>query len=673
MEIKLESTSGHQGLDATTTDAGNNSPHLAALESLGPESDKILPRRAICQPGPARPIPELRKDVHSHGRPTPPLQLESDSHEGVTLTPLCQTGQNYSQKNDAADSAQRGHGLSRGSQEVVAGNMVESDSSLPPFGGSVRSLNRSSPCNSACYCQCHRRASREVRIVSRLFGVMVVRTWRDQRHVFCDNCVCPREDATWSLTYYAPRRLLDSALSLAISKHSRIQISLSFPRIVPPNAELFVAIGKGDYVGVQQLLSSGLASVFDIVAPYGLTPVDFAIIHGQRDTRKLLVNNGALQLPSPRTFFASDTFTYFSNCSLTESQIPAGTVVMDIVRLQARCYEELRLENYHDIAWRRETNCTQLIKSVLGLSLQPIDDVVEDEPQCVNAVDSFRRTALHWAVATGKNDAVRKLLLYKADANLGDCHDMTPLHLAASKGNLYGIDALTSAGANVDAGDKYGMTPLHYACQTGATEAVTLLLTKHASLSTRTVFAEGPAIIGLRGFERHRRLQILKAIQAGGASLYEVNAWGINTIGAALLVSSHETVSFLVKALPHHCGELAPDKKTLLHIAALHSDLDTVETLIGCAENLDTDPDLVDSKGMTALQYIRRRKDVAVIFAPFCTLIETVRGYRQRKADMPCAAQGLLSAQSLIRPSVLGKKPGNGTLKLDPSGCRHMK
>lgn len=77
----------------------------------------------------------------------------------------------------------------------------------------------------------------------------------------------------------------------------------------------------------------------------------------------------------------------------------------------------------------------------------------------INAIDGAGRTALHWAAAEGRHDAVVELLSHGASAFVADKKGNTALHLAAMKRSEDVIDSLLDAGASRAARNADDLTP----------------------------------------------------------------------------------------------------------------------------------------------------------------------------------------------------------------------
>ena len=110
-----------------------------------------------------------------------------------------------------------------------------------------------------------------------------------------------------------------------------------------------------------------------------------------------------------------------------------------------------------------------------------------DQTTDVNVVDSYRRTALHYAAYFMSGEEVAKVLL-EHDADVGAVDEQrhrTPLHYAAESGEVATARVLLEHGAEVNAKDRDGMTPLHYAARASGTAVAGVLLEHGAEVNAK--------------------------------------------------------------------------------------------------------------------------------------------------------------------------------------------
>ncbi|XP_071586128.1 ankyrin repeat and death domain-containing protein 1B isoform X5 [Heliangelus exortis] len=94
----------------------------------------------------------------------------------------------------------------------------------------------------------------------------------------------------------------------------------------------------------------------------------------------------------------------------------------------------------------------------------------------INAVDTLKRTAFHFAVARSHVSVVDFLLHHKARLDMADQHGLTVIHLAAWTGNLNIMRKLVKAGADQKAENEEGMNVLHFAAQNNSVKIVDYFL-----------------------------------------------------------------------------------------------------------------------------------------------------------------------------------------------------
>lgn len=96
----------------------------------------------------------------------------------------------------------------------------------------------------------------------------------------------------------------------------------------------------------------------------------------------------------------------------------------------------------------------------------------------VNAVASFKMTALHFAAQAGKTNAVKALLKFKGvKTNLLNSHGQTPLHFAVRGGYKEMIKILIAAGADPNFASKGTRSALDFAKESKDPEILKILTT----------------------------------------------------------------------------------------------------------------------------------------------------------------------------------------------------
>ena len=178
-------------------------------------------------------------------------------------------------------------------------------------------------------------------------------------------------------------------------------------------------------------------------------------------------------------------------------------------------------------------------------------------------------TALHFAVTTGDIRLVRTLVDYKASVNVRNKRNATPLHAAVSAWVFPQIVALLlDKGACPTAQDLTGHTPLHLIrSRTKEGEAVADLLLKHGAADPSIRARNGDMAIHC-AIRRSNWPVFKRMVEAGGASVNDQGAKG----------------------------------RTVLHIAAKHGHVASIEPLIKLGANVDA----VDREGWTPLHHAAR-------------------------------------------------------------------
>jgi ankyrin len=102
----------------------------------------------------------------------------------------------------------------------------------------------------------------------------------------------------------------------------------------------------------------------------------------------------------------------------------------------------------------------------------------------VNAAQVDGMTALHWAARLNDSDTVQTLLKAGAKPNVATRYGVTAIYLASLNGNAAMIDALVRAGVDPNTANPGGETALMTASRTGALDAVRVLIERGANVNT---------------------------------------------------------------------------------------------------------------------------------------------------------------------------------------------
>jgi ankyrin repeat protein/Mg2+ and Co2+ transporter CorA len=117
----------------------------------------------------------------------------------------------------------------------------------------------------------------------------------------------------------------------------------------------------------------------------------------------------------------------------------------------------------------------------------------------INAVEGKEKTALHLAVAHGRDDIVELLIRYGANVKARSDGKWTALHNACQQGSVKMVRMLLGAGADINARLLNGMTPLHIAAQNDHLDVVQCLLEREDCKRTaRDAFGITPFILAAK-------------------------------------------------------------------------------------------------------------------------------------------------------------------------------
>ena len=194
----------------------------------------------------------------------------------------------------------------------------------------------------------------------------------------------------------------------------------------------------------------------------------------------------------------------------------------------------------------------------------------------INAVDSKGRTALSWAAQRGDHDAVRLLLQRGVDVNRPDYSKKTPLHWSISAESDASMHLLLQEDADVDAKDDIGRTALSYvASKKQDVTFVDILLNFNADNDLADVEGWRPL-----HWAAHKNQPVtLSRLLDHDAKATVIDNRGRSPLYVAILRNCHGAMRVMVKR--NACGDAGTTAlgSTILHIAADHADMESLEIL----------------------------------------------------------------------------------------------
>jgi ankyrin repeat protein len=210
--------------------------------------------------------------------------------------------------------------------------------------------------------------------------------------------------------------------------------------------------------------------------------------------------------------------------------------------------------------------------------------------------------------------AIRTLLFYGADPTKSDHYGVSPLHIAAAVGSQGCVHQLIDGGAMIEQQDCFGVPAAHYAAMTGSIRVLEIFM-ENEDPNIQDYFKEPLLYHANHAFQ----LETVKYLIEHGASTTLQDQWGYNAISDAAFSDAHDILLYFADQgfISRNC---LFDGKTILHIAALNSDIRTI-MILSRFSFPEVDPHARDNAGHTALDYIRQRTDSDQLLGPFCALL----------------------------------------------------
>lgn len=200
----------------------------------------------------------------------------------------------------------------------------------------------------------------------------------------------------------------------------------------------------------------------------------------------------------------------------------------------------------------------------------------------VETVDAFGRPPLAYAVTSGSEFAVLRLLAAGASVDHADHFGVTALMLAAEAESQPILESVMAGTRSLNARDSVGNTALFYAARFGRTQHVARLLAAHASFNESN--ADGWTVLDVAGKTGHT--EIARLLRDAGAT---------GTLKIAM-------VRVETGVDPTRPGELY-DNWPAIAIAASRDDADAVEALLAAGARADEPTPYGDTPLIIAAKY----------------------------------------------------------------------
>ena len=263
---------------------------------------------------------------------------------------------------------------------------------------------------------------------------------------------------------------------------------------------------------------------------------------------------------------------------------------------------------------------TRLQQIVLGLIDVDLDLALNHAPLSdIDAKDADGNTVLSWSARCANKHATRSLLGRGAGHHHISRFGSTALHYAAGARSPSCILPLLEAGADANIRNAcLHETPLHVAAlrHDEPEDFLAPLLLHGADVNARD--HEGSSVLAFAVQADHCRSA--KYLLERGADIDVPDESGLTPIGLAVMYNHHATLVVLLEYRASVAHITGPGE-TLLHICALHGDLDTL--MILARANLRLSENAIDAEGRRARDHARLRGDDFV--SAFDKLVATLK------------------------------------------------
>ncbi|KAL3952381.1 hypothetical protein ACCO45_012324 [Purpureocillium lilacinum] len=361
----------------------------------------------------------------------------------------------------------------------------------------------------------------------------------------------------------------------------------------------------GDTQGIKHMLRSGTGSLGDVDPNHGRSALHYAVMKNHVETCKFLLEAGADR-------FIEDE----SNVSATQKaweHIFTKRGPPKLLETLAAIFPDDDLDYWM---------FTPLHKAVLGMEGLSLSQLLSSESPIsdIDAVDTYQRTALHWAALRGDLEAVEALLTAGACVNVTDGFKCTPLLYAASAAVPRIVELLILSGANVNVTNLKGDSPLHYAARhKDDLASVEIFVRAGAQVDRTNVLGNTP----FAGAAIMNRVATGKYLLKCGANRHSRNKYNDTPLRETIQHNCHGFLRMLLE-VGTNCDDINKHGSSLLHALALEGDTKTI-SLLRDADLSTLDVELVNVQGYRAVDICQKRIGASDTFkAVFAELLTTI-------------------------------------------------
>lgn len=259
---------------------------------------------------------------------------------------------------------------------------------------------------------------------------------------------------------------------------------------------------------------------------------------------------------------------------------------------------------------RNEFGVSLLKYAVSNNRCQCVRKILDCAPELLREIDNAHHTIFHTVVRN--TDSTLLTMFMECDQKNGPLYvidvpctqyQINVVHEAAMYGNLAFLSVVNSQSLSMMTTDKY--TTLHYAVQNGRIDCVRYLLKKCPQLC-KVENAQGKTPLHIAIYQRSTVLIKLLI----DCDITVMTSCKISPLSFAILSSTHDIVSFLLRLVPRAIDEVNKKGETQLHLAAMFDNRMLINILLHAKPILLHQ---IDKRGRTALHVASKSRNFKTI------------------------------------------------------------